>query len=372
MRTNEIAAVVVFDLEDFDAAIAELDARYLAGEAAAYAHTWSIVAASYAGFNRRELLATTPDWVNIDHRRGAAFAPGDMIAYIQAAWDDSPDTKIYIGAVHRLSEIGAVVTHLAHGISQEGFDAEWRDVNVLTVEGDMFSRSELFDEADLDAAIARFDELSRPARRLENAASQATERFRRTSRRATGTPWRDAGRRLFQRRSPSGGRHRNPPRPGCRDREHAGGRRPRGHERHVDVIATRGERLVLSRTRFSDSDREPKAFLVELLGIVEIDPDERIVATSSFDLDDFDAAIAELDARYLAGEAAAHARTWSVVTQAYAALNRHELPAMTPDWVSVDHRRASSVRARRADRNTSVPAGSSDQKSDSTSRMCTG
>ena len=57
---EKIAAVVTFDLEDFDAAIAELEARYLAGEAAAHARTWSVVTAAYAGFNRRELLATTP------------------------------------------------------------------------------------------------------------------------------------------------------------------------------------------------------------------------------------------------------------------------------------------------------------------------
>jgi len=98
-----------------------------------------------------------------------------MIEYLQAAWDDSPDTKIYIAAVHRLSKIGAVVSHVAHGISQEGFDAEWRDVHVLAVEGDMVSRSELFDQGDLDAAIATFDELSRPATRLENAASRVFE-----------------------------------------------------------------------------------------------------------------------------------------------------------------------------------------------------
>ena len=60
----------------------------------------------------------------------------------------------------------------------------------------------------------------------------------------------------------------------------------------------------------------PEAFNTELLSIVEIDADERIVAVVTFDLDDFDAAIAELDARYLAGEAAAHARTWSVIMQA--------------------------------------------------------
>ena len=63
-----------------------------------------------------------------------------------------------------------------------------------------------------------------------------------------------------------------------------------------------------------------------MLGIVEIDADERIAALVVFDLDDFDAAIAELDARYLAGEAAAHAHTWSVIAEAYAAINRHELP----------------------------------------------
>jgi hypothetical protein len=164
---EKLASMVTFDLEGFDAAMAELDARYLAGEAAANAHTWSVVAGAYAGFNRRELPATAPEWVNIDHRRGAGFAPGDMIEYLQAAWGDSPDTKIYIGAVHRLSRIGAVVTHIAHGISQEGFDAEWRDVHVLAVEGEVFSRSELFDEGDLDAAISRFDQLGQPVLQLE-------------------------------------------------------------------------------------------------------------------------------------------------------------------------------------------------------------
>ena len=341
---DRIAALVTFDLDDFDAAIAELESRYITGEAAAHAHTWSVVAAAYAGFNRRELLATTPDWVNIDHRRGAAFAPGDMIAYIQAAWDDSPDTKIYIGAVHRLGKIGAVVTHLARGISQEGFDAEWRDVHVLAVEGDMLSRSELFDEADLDAAIARFDQLSRPAPRLENAASRANERShayfaardwdaiaeivaddistddRRRVVNAGLRQGRDATIESFRWAADLGVTHAT-----------------------SDPIATRGERLVLTRARYSHSDDQPQPFDVDLLHIVEINADERIGAVVIFDLEDFEAAIAELDARYLAGEAAAHARTWSVIMQGYAALNRRELPPTTPDWVNIDHRRGTSI-----------------------------
>ena len=67
--------------------------------------------------------------------------------------------------MHRLSDLGAVVTHTAHGTSQEGFDAEWRMIDLLTVEGDLINRCEIFDEADLDAALARFDELERPTPR---------------------------------------------------------------------------------------------------------------------------------------------------------------------------------------------------------------
>ena len=61
-----------------------------------------------------------------------------------------------------MSNLGAVVTQAAHGTSQEGFDAEWREIHLLTFEGDLFSRSEIFDEADLDAALARFEELQSP------------------------------------------------------------------------------------------------------------------------------------------------------------------------------------------------------------------
>ena len=59
-----------------------------------------------------------------------------------------------------------------------------------------------------------------------------------------------------------------------------------------------------------------------MLNVIEIDTDERIAAHVVFDLDDIDAAFEELDARYLAGEAAAHAHTWSVIAEAYAAFNR--------------------------------------------------
>ena len=67
--------------------------------------------------------------------------------------------EIYIETVHRLSNLGAIVTQATQGTSPDGFDAEWLEVNLLTVEDDLINRCEVFDEADLDAALARFDQL---------------------------------------------------------------------------------------------------------------------------------------------------------------------------------------------------------------------
>ena len=340
---SRIAARVLFDVDDIDAAFEELDARYLAGEAAAHAHTWSVVARAYAVLNRRGLPATTPDWVNIDHRRGTAFAPGDMTAYIRATWDVTPDICYRIEAVHRLSTLGAVVTHVSNGTSHGGFDAEWRVTNLYTVDGDLINRCEMFDETGIDAALARFDELHPQARRLENAASRAYERLWTYF---AARDWKSMAEILAddvfdddRRRVVNAGLRRG------RDAEMANMRATADlgvANVTSDVIAIRGERLAISRVRFLGRNQRPEAFHTEVLGI---DADERIAAAIMFDLDDVDAAFAELDARYLAGEAAPHAHTWSVIAEAYAALNRHELPATTADWVNIDHRRG-IVRAR--------------------------
>ncbi len=122
----------MFDPDDIDAAFEELDARYLAGEAAAHARTWSAVTQSLRrDSTAHELPPATPDWVNIDHRRGPTFAPGEFVEYLRAAWDLAQGRRIYIDAVHRLNDLGAVVTHAARGTSKEGFDAEWREVILL-------------------------------------------------------------------------------------------------------------------------------------------------------------------------------------------------------------------------------------------------
>src|SRR5206468_8555418 len=84
----------------------------------------------------------------------------------------------------------------------------------------------------------------------------------------------------------------------------------------TDIIATRGARLVLSRGRASEEDQRPDAFRTDLLDIVEIDAEKRVVTRVVLDPNDIDAALAELDARYLAGRAAVLADTWSATSQA--------------------------------------------------------
>lgn len=331
---QKVVAAVVFDLEDFDSAIAELDARYLAGEAAAYAHTWSVIANGRAALNRHELPPTTPDLVSVDHRRGAAYAPGDLIEYVRAGWELDQNIRTYFEVVHRISDLGAVVTHVARGVSREGFDAEWRGVDILTVDGDMVNRCELFDETDLDVALARFEELQ-PQPRWENAAAQVVARY---TAHFAARDWGGLAQVIADDISTDDRRRA----------ANAGLRHGRAAEianiravadvgiTHLTfaVIAVRGERLVLAHA--SGGDDTPEGFAPELLGVFEIGSGSQIAAIVLFDLDDIDAAVAELDARYLAGEAAAHAQTWSVITGIYAAFNRYEMPAV--DWVNVDHR----------------------------------
>ncbi len=250
-----------------------------------------------------------------------------MSAVLDAAWKYPSDLRSFIEAVHRLNDLGCVITHVAHETSQEGFYAEWRVVSVLTVEGDLVNRGEVFDEADLDAALARFDELQPQALRLESAASQVVDRFQ----------------AHFAARDWDAMVHAMADNYYSDDRRCVVGAGVRhGQDAAIDnyraiadvgftgmsstVIATRGERVVLSRMHLSSRDKLSEPFRMELLVVIEITASNRIAAVVVFEVDGLDAAFEELDARYLAGEAAPYASTWSAMSGAFAAINRHELP----------------------------------------------
>jgi hypothetical protein len=314
---------VTFDPDDLNAALAELDAQYLAGEASDHARTWSVVTQAYAAFNRGEMFPTTPDWVNIHNRRGTAFAPGEMAAYLRAIWDVTPEEKVYIETVHRLNSVGAVVTHAAHWTSQEGFAADWRMIAVTTVDGDLFNRYEMFDETDLEAALARFDELSRPTQVLENAATRVHARMmdafnrrdldsflavvtadgryedRRKGLRDEGPIKPDFARALFVEAAPN-------------------------WQEETEAVAIRGRRLVLYRLMFRDHSEVGRPIAVEALVLTEVTDDELASYVAIFDPDDIDGAMAEITARWIASGEVDHPEVIEAHRMLLELANRHD------------------------------------------------
>ena len=129
-----------------------------------------VISATYVAFNRYELPQM--DWVNIDHRRATPFASRDLGAAMRSLKELTPDLNVRAEAVHRLDTFGAVVTNASSGTTEAGFGAEWRMIQVILVDGDRVVRCEIFDEADINAALARFDELTQSAPQFENVAEK--------------------------------------------------------------------------------------------------------------------------------------------------------------------------------------------------------
>jgi class 3 adenylate cyclase/tetratricopeptide (TPR) repeat protein len=108
-----------------------------------------------------------------------------------------------------------------------------------------------------------------------------------------------------------------------------------------ELLATRGERLALFRVQITSEVGDGGSALGELLWLVEVDANGRRVLLVTFDPEDIDAAYAELDDRYQAGEAACDRR--AAVTRAFVgAFATRDWSAMArllaPDIEVHDHR----------------------------------
>ena len=146
------------------------------------------------------------------------------------------------------------------GPRKQGFDAEWREINLV----DGRRRP---DQPLRDVRRGRPRRRTREIRRTQPAGTAAGKRGKPSVRALRGVlrgprlgrHGRDVGRRHLQRRSSSGGECRRPARSGCRDRRTCGRSPTSGSQNMTStVIATRGERLVLSRVRFSGATSDPR------------------------------------------------------------------------------------------------------------------
>lgn len=340
------AAIVGFDGDDVDAAFADLESRYLTGEAAAYAPAWSAVLQAYGALNNHERPHWTTEFESIDHRKGVAIAPGELAAYVDAIWDDTPGVRVYIEAVHRLSDVGVLVTHVTTGTSHHEFEAEWRTVTLSVLDAERIARTELFDEADLDLALARFDELSLPAPTLCNAAirtwTRLAEAFNRRDVEEFLALIAADGRIEDRRRGLRAIHEGKARREGVRALFDAS---PNSWRMEVEAIAIRGSRLSLTRERYRDNAIADSPITVELLTVLELSDDGLVRETVDFDPDDVDGAIAELTARWIAAGEVAHPEVIEAQLRFGEAANRHDWDAladMNAGGTYVNHRQLAS------------------------------
>ncbi|MGH7895900.1 MAG: nuclear transport factor 2 family protein [Candidatus Binatia bacterium] len=344
-----------FAVDRLGDAIARLYERYAdllpegPERARAAATARSSVAAILGPFDpERYATAWAPAIEVVDHRiLGTWSARGaePFLQHFRAMCDLADDLTMREDEVLSLQPNALLVRRTHCGTDRAGGGAYERPFIHLCVFGPdgLTARNEFFD-ADRDAeALARFDELVTAPRavRFENAATRCGDRFRDAweardwERVAAGFApgFRVVDRRKMIRLELDRGGHLET----LRLMFEMGSSRLT-----VQLLATRGDKLVLKRRRFEASDRDVGPSEIEVLDVVEVDDHGDRILSVLFDPDDLDAAYAELDERYAAGEAAPYARSWEVYRQvgrATAARDWEQLASVfAPDLVVEDHR----------------------------------
>ncbi len=347
--------LVIFDVDEIEAAYAELDARYLAGEAAPYAGDTGFV-------TFRDLLAfrdalARRDWDAL----GALYAPDVVIRdHRRLGWEERRGRAAFMQSIRTLVDLAPDVRPRLHhvtlscravllvqtwiGTRDGGLFEDQRIIVIVNDEHGLTTCVDQYDVDQLDAARARFAEVTakRTAPRIENDATRVVDRVRATW---ESRDW-DGFAAIFA--------------PGFQntdrrkmvlvtlDREqYLKQQRPEfelpSSRLSTDVIATRGARLAMIRCVWQGSDGLTGPMELEFVGLVEVDERGDQLALVWFDPDDLDAAYAELDARFDAGEARRYPAIADFQLSFYESFARRDWAALsalyTPDLLVRDHRR---------------------------------
>ncbi len=345
-------AVVVYDPDDLAAADAELDARYYAGEGKSYPAHGVLMRGFAAAIAKRDwdpvVAQCSPTFVEYDHRPVALLGTTRSAE----AWAQNFRTLIELApdTIYR-------VDHLrfgAHGIwsvgtwsgTREGGPYEIAINAVLEMDAhNQVGRADIYDEdaQQLQQARARFEELrgAAPPVHFANVASAMANAVNGSM---VAHDW-QTFERLFAENFRMSDRRRVVQLELDRSqyveftREVADGRTIRCKSR---LLATRGERLVLTHPCFEFSDADVGPSEIAFVIINEVDERGLIVGSVRFDVEDLDAAYVELERRWFAGETAAQpfASAWIADYQrAFAARDWEAMTAiMAPELVSRSHR----------------------------------
>jgi ketosteroid isomerase-like protein len=250
-----------------------------------------------------------------------------------------------IDDVLRLEHDALLVRGQARGTDRVGGGVfETTPMLAVVIAGDdgRLTRIEVFDVDRKADALARFDELSaHRAPRIQNAASRATEGFRAAF---EARDWAGVAALIA-----SGFRQSDRRKTAQIEMDREGylaGLRflfdVAAPAYTCELLATRGDRLALSRAVLRGAGAEVGPFESELLALVEVDEEGRQLGRVTFDAGDLDAAYAELDARYVAGEAAPFPAVAAGGRAFVAAATARDWDALSallaPDLVVDDHR----------------------------------
>ena len=265
--------------------------------------------------------AYAPEGRNVDHRVLSTWDAGDreeVIRHLRLQLETVPDFAGRYDDVLALDDRGLAARMTFCGTARDSGGAMANSVCALFLFGDdgRVSYSELFESEQTEEALARCVELtagvplasSAPARSsVPNLAQQATER--------TAACWRARDWDGFAHLAAAGFRFDD--------------RRSFSHvvldvdayvlfaralgdmasaRLHIEYLATRGDRLCLTRHRFAVAAGDVGPSDLEYSYVVEADDDGRVVCLVAFDSKDLDAAYAELDRRFEERQGAAAAK----------------------------------------------------------------
>jgi class 3 adenylate cyclase/ketosteroid isomerase-like protein len=344
------SAAVAFAPEDLDAAHAELDNRFRAGEAAPHVSMWDATVRFSRALSARDWQAASAalseDFVFEDHRRFGFGNPSrdEFIIQIRAMVDLSPDVAQRVDHTLAVHDRGLLAIGGWVG-TRDGGAFEIPSATVMEVGPDRrIRRIQAWDVDQLAAARARFAALvgTRQVHPIENAATRQAERVTQA--------WNAHDWQKLTALYPAGFRSHDRSRKtqiGELDRaQHLEWMRPlfeMASSRFAqEILATRGNRLALLRLRVEVAGESVGPSEIESLAVTEVDERGERSAMIRFHPGDQDAAYAELDARHAAGEAAPCASITAGMQEFKRAFSQRDWKALearcAPDLVVHDRR----------------------------------
>ncbi|MGH7860556.1 MAG: nuclear transport factor 2 family protein, partial [Candidatus Binatia bacterium] len=180
---RRLVSSAIFDVDDLDGAIDELDERYIAGEGARGADALRVMKRFRQLYNERDWdgirALSADDFVVVDYRRVATLGTMDSDGFVAALRELVsliPGRKAVMTAVVALSPTAVVMRAEFVGATADGALIEETFHPVFVVREGKLRRHEVHGEDGLQSALASFKALEAHTYQVENAASGAVKK----------------------------------------------------------------------------------------------------------------------------------------------------------------------------------------------------